>query len=52
LQRQKIKMKNENLEQEVIDLSKDKWRWMSEFNMETLGALFHEKSVFVHVGES
>lgn len=39
-----------NLEQEVIDLSKEKWRWMSERNVETLDTLFHEKSVFVHMG--
>jgi len=45
-------MQNENLEQEVIDLSKEKWRWMSERNMDTLDALFHEKSVFVHMGGS
>ena len=45
-------MQNSNLEQEVIDLSKDKWRWMSERNVETLDALFHEKSVFVHMGGS
>jgi 4-carboxymuconolactone decarboxylase len=45
-------MQNGNLEQEVIDLSKEKWRWMSERNVDTLGALFHEKSVFVHMGGS
>ena len=45
-------MQNINLEQKVIDLSKEKWRWMSERNMETLDALFHEKSVFVHMGGS
>ena len=45
-------MQTANLEQEVIDLSKEKWRWMSERNMETLDALFHEKSVFVHMGGS
>lgn len=43
-------MQNVNLEQEIIDLSKEKWRWMSERNMETLDELFHEKSVFVHMG--
>ena len=43
-------MPNGNLEQEVIDLSKNKWRWMSERNVETLALLFHEKSVFVHMG--
>ena len=45
-------MENVNLEQEVIELSKEKWNWMSERNMETLDALFHEKSVFVHMGGS
>jgi len=45
-------MGNVNLEKEVIDLSKEKWRWMSERNMETLDTLFHEKSVFVHMGGS
>ncbi len=43
-------MQNANLEQEVIHLSKEKWRWMSERNVATLDALFHEKSVFVHMG--
>jgi 4-carboxymuconolactone decarboxylase len=43
-------MQDVNLEQEVIDLSKEKWRWMSERNVDTLDALFHEKSVFVHMG--
>ena len=43
-------MQSSNLEQEIIDLSKEKWRWMSERNMETLDGLFHEKSVFVHMG--
>jgi hypothetical protein len=45
-------MQTINLEQEVIDLSKEKWRWMSERNVEALDALFHEKSVFVHMGGS
>jgi Domain of unknown function (DUF4440) len=45
-------MQNVNLEQEVIDLSKEKWRWMSEREVDTLDALFHEKSVFVHMGGS
>jgi hypothetical protein len=45
-------MQNVNLEQEVINLSKEKWGWMSERNVDTLEALFHEKSVFVHMGGS
>jgi 4-carboxymuconolactone decarboxylase len=43
-------MQNVNLEQEIIDLSKEKWHWMSERNVDSLDALFHEKSVFVHMG--
>ena len=39
-----------NLEQEVINLSKEKWLWMSERNVDALDALFHEKSIFVHMG--
>ena len=45
-------MQNVNLEQQVIDLSKEKWRWMSERKTDSLDALFHEKSVFVHMGGS
>ena len=45
-------MQNENLEQEVINLSKEKWGWMSERKMDSLDALFHKKSVFVHMGGS
>ena len=45
-------MQNGNLEQEVIELSKEKWRWISECNMDALAALFHEKAVFVHMGGS
>jgi len=45
-------MQTINREQEVIDLSKEKWLWMSERNAEALDALFHEKSVFVHMGGS
>lgn len=37
-------------EQEIIDLSKKKWQWMSERKVDTLANLFHEKAVFVHMG--
>jgi hypothetical protein len=47
-----MQMQNINVEQEVIDLSKEKWRWMSERKVESLDALFHEKAVFVHMGGS
>jgi Domain of unknown function (DUF4440) len=45
-------MQNVNLEQEIINLSKEKWRWMSECDIDALDTLFHEKSVFVHMGGS
>ena len=35
---------------EVIALSKDKWRLMSERNVDSLAALFHDEAVFVHMG--
>lgn len=37
-------------EQELIKLSKQKWQWMSDKNVDALGILFHEKAVFVHMG--
>lgn len=40
------------VEQEIIDLSKKKWDWMSEKNVDSLGLLFDEKSMFVHMGGS
>ncbi|MBI4928597.1 MAG: nuclear transport factor 2 family protein [Anaerolineae bacterium] len=43
-------MQNDSLEQKIIALSKEKWRWMAERNLDSLDALFHEKSVFVHMG--
>lgn len=45
-------LQNEKLEQKVIQLSKQKWSWMADRNVEALEALFHEKSVFVHMGGS
>lgn len=45
-------LQNVDLEQEAINLSKEKWRWMSERNVDSLDALFHEKAVFVHMGGS
>ncbi|MHA6249556.1 nuclear transport factor 2 family protein [Pontibacter sp. CAU 1760] len=39
-------------EQELFTLSKEKWQWMADQNVDTLANLFHEKSVFVHMGGS
>jgi hypothetical protein len=39
-------------EQEIINLSKEKWQWMADKKADTLANLFHEKAVFVHMGGS
>jgi hypothetical protein len=39
-------------EQEIISLSKQKWEWMSDKNVDKLTPLFDDKSVFVHMGGS
>jgi 4-carboxymuconolactone decarboxylase len=43
---------NTNAEQEIINLSKQKWQWMSDKNVDSLNSLFDEKSMFVHMGGS
>ena len=46
-----VKQQTSNsVEQELINLSKQKWQWMSERKVDSLEALFHEKAVFVHMG--
>ncbi|MDI9312191.1 MAG: nuclear transport factor 2 family protein [Limnohabitans sp.] len=45
-------LRNTSMEQEIEALSKKKWLWMSEKNVDSLTVLFHEKSVFVHMGGS
>lgn len=39
-------------EQEIISLSKKKWQWMADKNVDSLNVLFDEKSMFVHMGGS
>jgi hypothetical protein len=36
-------------EQQIIGLSKDKWQWMADKNVDKLATLFHAKSKFVHM---
>jgi len=36
-------------EQEIINLSKTKWQWMADKNVDKLAPLFHDKSKFVHM---
>jgi 4-carboxymuconolactone decarboxylase len=35
---------------EVGRLSREKWRWMAERQVDSLSALFHDEAVFVHMG--
>ena len=39
-------------QQQVIDLSKNKWDWMGDKNVDSLSVLFDSKSMFVHMGGS
>jgi len=39
-------------EETLMSLSKMKWEWMSEKNVNALNGLFDSKSVFVHMGGS
>lgn len=38
--------------QEIIQLSKEKWQWMADKDVEALSRLFDKKAVFVHMGGS
>jgi len=39
-------------QQEIINLSKQKWLWMADKNVDSLNALFDDRSIFVHMGGS
>ncbi|UPZ14391.1 nuclear transport factor 2 family protein [Flavobacterium humidisoli] len=43
---------NNTAEEEIIQLSKQKWQWMADKNVDKLTPLFDDKSVFVHMGGS
>lgn len=43
---------NSNTDKEVLQLSKDKWQWMADRDVNKLKDLFDDKSVFVHMGGS
>jgi len=40
---------NANSQQEIINLSKEKWQWMADKNVDKLATLFHDQSKFVHM---
>lgn len=52
LKLEKPAINSANAEQELKDLSKQKWNWMADKNTSELEKLFHEQSVFVHMGGS
>lgn len=37
-------------QQEVINLSKQKWQWMADKNVDSLSELFDDKAMFIHMG--
>ena len=41
---------NSSTENELINLSKQKWQWMSERKVDSLDALFHEKGLLCSYG--
>lgn len=43
---------NSDVEQEIINLSKDKWQWMADKDVDKLATLFDDKSKFVHMSGS
>lgn len=40
----------EGADKVLLDLSKRKWTWMADKNVDALGGLFHEKAMFTHMG--
>ena len=39
-------------EHEILDLSKTKWQWMADRNVDALDKLFHDKAVFIHMSRT
>ncbi|HTN36190.1 MAG TPA: nuclear transport factor 2 family protein [Arachidicoccus sp.] len=39
-------------QQKIIHLSKQKWNWMAEKNVDSLNVLFDDKAMFIHMGGS
>src|SRR6478672_1711638 len=39
-------------QQEIINLSKQKWDWMADKNVDSLNTLFDDKAMFIHMGGS
>ena len=39
-----------DIEQEIMELSTQKWQWMADKNADKLAELFHDKAKFIHMG--
>jgi len=39
-----------DIEQEITQLSQQKWQWMADKDADELAELFHDKAKFVHMG--
>ncbi len=39
-------------QQQIMNLSKQKWLWMADKNVDSLKVLFDDKSMFIHMGGS
>ena len=39
-------------QQEIVNISKQKWNWMADKNVDSLNVLFDERSMFIHMGGS
>jgi hypothetical protein len=42
----------QDIEQQITELSKSKWQWMADKDVDKLAELFHDKSRFVHMSGS
>lgn len=40
------------IDEEIKELSKQKWQWMADKDVDNLASLFHDKSKFVHMSGS
>lgn len=45
-------MAQNSIEEEIKTLSKNKWQWMADKDVDKLAKLFDEKAMFVHMGGS
>lgn len=46
----KTATKNTPEQEQVIAISKQKWQWMADKNVDELNKLFDEKAMFIHMG--